>query len=260
MASSSKTNQDFDPAKQQEDEKERDWLELGLGFGSVCKNPVDMSSSASSSSTSSLPLQQTQQRLELGLGLGLGLGFGNECVALPAGSNYDLYHHDHNMVSSLGLFTSPSLLSWPLHVDVDSSNSFLGLHDRLMPVPDDTYHRPHPGLWFTLRSSINRNGEELPQLTKAYIRVKDENVTVFMVKTYLVRKLGLSNEAEVDISCMGQKLWQWQTLKQVRDAIWFPGLVESLNYSSQNSESNAMFLYQHHHLMSLNYGRPCFFN
>ncbi|GMP26723.1 hypothetical protein CsSME_00003042 [Camellia sinensis var. sinensis] len=194
MASSSKTNQDFDPAKQQEDEKERDWLELGLGCGSVCKNPVDMSSSASSSSTSSLALQQTQQRLELGLGL--ELGFGNECVALPAGSNYDLYHHDHNMVSSLGLFTSPSLLSWPLHVDVDSSNSFLGLHDRLMPVPDDTYHRPHPGLWFTLRSSINRNGEELPQLAKAYIRVKDENVTVFMVKTYLVRKLGLSNEAE----------------------------------------------------------------
>lgn len=29
------------------------------------------------------------------------------------------------------------------------------------------------------------------------IKKRDENVTVFMVKKYLVRKLGLSNEAEV---------------------------------------------------------------
>ncbi|KAL1821480.1 hypothetical protein ACET3Z_016349 [Daucus carota] len=59
--------------------------------------------------------------------------------------------------------------------------------------------RPQPGLWFTLRSSPTRKREMwLPQIPKMYIRVKeDEKVTVLMVKTYLLTKLGLSNEAQV---------------------------------------------------------------
>ncbi|PSS30847.1 E3 ubiquitin protein like [Actinidia chinensis var. chinensis] len=243
MASSSRTHKDGK-------KETRDWLELGLGFGSVsaCASP--------SSSSSHLPFQQQQQQPQQpqtqnqSLGLGLGLGLANEsCIV---GCNYDLRDHD-NMAPSLTWFKSP-LSSWPLHLD---SNSFLGgLNDRFMPVA-----RPQSaGLWFTLRSSINRNGDQLPQVPKAYIRVKDENVTVFMVKTYLVRKLGLSNEAEVDVSCMGQKLSQSQTLKYVRDAIWVPGLIQSVN-----SRPATLVEYSHddmfvNHLMSLHYERPCLFN
>ncbi|KAM7513921.1 hypothetical protein LguiA_003504 [Lonicera macranthoides] len=41
-----------------------------------------------------------------------------------------------------------------------------------------------------------------------------------MVKTYLVTKLGLSNEAEIEISCMGQKLLHSETLKNGRAGRW----------------------------------------
>ncbi|XP_031270906.1 protein LAX PANICLE 2-like [Pistacia vera] len=102
---------------------------------------------------------------------------------------------------------------------------------------------------------MNRVGQALPQIPKAYIRVKDENMTVFTVKKYLVRKLGLSNEAEIDILCMGQNLLQTQTLKQVRDAVWLPGLIQSINSTAlvfATSQGRPI-----NHLMQLHYGRRC---
>ncbi|XP_054807580.1 protein LAX PANICLE 2-like [Prosopis cineraria] len=81
---------------------------------------------------------------------------------------------------------------------------------------------------------MRRRGEALPQVPKAYIRVKNEDMTIFMVKKYLVTKLGLANENEVDILCMGQRLLNVQSLKVVRDAIWIPALVDSLNSSSKS--------------------------
>ncbi|XP_055819092.1 E3 ubiquitin protein ligase DRIP1-like [Solanum dulcamara] len=116
-------------------------------------------------------------------------------------------------------------------------------------------HRSPPGLWFSLRPSANRKGEVLPHLPKAFIRVKNEKVTVFMVKTYLVTKLGLSNEAEVEISCMGQNLMHTLTLKHVRDAIWLPGLIQFLKSKTEfiKSSQGASVNY----LMSLDYSRTC---
>ncbi|KAM4106329.1 hypothetical protein ACJW30_04G055200 [Castanea mollissima] len=96
---------------------------------------------------------------------------------------------------------------------------------------------------------LHRDGEVLPQIPKAYIRVKDENVTVFMVKKYLVTKLGLSNEAE--------NLLHAQTLKQVRDAVWLPRLLESVNSTLSFEESNDRST---KYLMSLHYGRRSVLN
>ncbi|GMY12663.1 isoform 2 of e3 ubiquitin protein ligase drip1 [Fagus crenata] len=229
MASSSshKSHQDYKLKVE-----EGDWLELGLGLG--FRKPEDHGShpvsgplsltSAPSSSSSSLPLQTNlglglglELRAGLGLGLGLSLKIDNESVRqvgmAPPSSNYhnllcpdncDPYHHynysnddDEDEDEDGDDNSMPS--SWPWHME--SGGAFLGLHDWQMAVPNNSHDystpRPHPpGLWFTLRSLTNRDGEVLPQIPKAYIRVKDENVTVFMVKKYLVRKLGLSNEAQ----------------------------------------------------------------
>ncbi|KAG6777720.1 hypothetical protein POTOM_017549 [Populus tomentosa] len=269
---------------------------------------------------------QAHQQLGHSLGLELGLGI----VGLNGGSggvrwdkdvaplsnychksslcqdNQGQEDHDYNLDLTARL-SSPS---WPLHMISSRSTGFLGWKmpvsnashncSSLLPPPPPLFSatttittRPHfAGLWFTLSSSINREGEALPQIPKAYIRVKDENVTVFMVKKYLVRKLGLSNEdeksqhymmpvciayayshapgrhvlvkftetivgLEIEISCMGQKLMHAQTLKQVRDAIWLPGLVDSVNsttFSLENSLINGSILHQ---LMSLQYYVPC---
>nr|XP_027078269.1 protein LAX PANICLE 2-like [Coffea arabica] len=145
-----------------------------------------------------------------------------------------------------------------LHLNSATSN-FLDSHSLFPRPPNVANHysqRPNPGLWFTLLSTSNREGKVLPQIPKPYIRVKDSNVTVFMVKTYLVRKLGLSNEAEVEISCMGQNLLDSQTLKHVRDCIWLSKLVEFLN-SNPTIVKDTKFL---HRLMSLEYGRSCLIN
>ncbi|KAG2668533.1 hypothetical protein I3843_15G159700 [Carya illinoinensis] len=281
MASSShKSNQDY-KLKAGEDEG-GDWLELGLGlgFGTGCRkveaeqrsNPVSGHlTSAAASSSSSLPLQ-TNQQIGLGLGLelqsGLGLGFENEGVRhvgllAPSISNYqDLswpdhcYHYNQYYDNDEYHYNGVVQPSWPWHSD--PAGAFLGLHDLQMPVPNDSHNystrRPHSGLWFSLRSSTNRDGEALPQIPKAYIRVKDENVTVFMVKKYLVTKLGLSNEAEIDISCMGQNLLHTQTLKEVRDAVWVPRLLESVNSTILSLEDYSLDM-SSKHLMSLHYER-----
>ncbi|XP_010319865.1 E3 ubiquitin protein ligase DRIP2 [Solanum lycopersicum] len=173
--------------------------------------------------------QQGQEELELRLGLGLGLGLGS-------GDDDDMKMVVRN--NHLGSLSSSS-----------SSSSLVVCTNTSIP------HYSPPGIWFSLRSSVNRKGEFLPQLPKTFIRVKDEKVTVFMLKTYLVTKLGLSNQAEVEISCMGQNLMHTITLKHVRDAIWLPGLVEFLKSNTEfiKSSQGASLNY----LMSLDYGKTC---
>ncbi|KAH0679345.1 hypothetical protein KY284_020430 [Solanum tuberosum] len=165
-----------------------------------------------------LKKQQGQEELELRLGLGSG---------------------DMKMVVRNNQLGSSS----------SSSSSLVLCTNTSIP------HYSPPGIWFSLRSSVNRKGDVLPQLPKAFIRVKDEKVTIFMLKTYLVTKLGLSNQAEVEISCMGQNLMHSLTLKHVRDAIWLPGLVEFLKSKTEfiKSSQGASVNY----LMSLDYGRTC---
>ncbi|XP_034917135.1 uncharacterized protein [Populus alba] len=234
---------------------------------------------------------QAHQQLGHSLGLELGLGI----VGLNGGSGgvrrdkdvapLSNYCHKSNLCQdnqgqedhdyNLDLTARLSSPSWPLHMISSSSTGFLGWKmpvsnvshncSSLLPPPPPLFSptttittRPHfAGSWFTLSSSINREGEALPQIPKAYIRVKDENVTVFMVKKYLVRKLGLSNEDEIEISCMGQKLMHAQTLKQVRDAIWLPGLVDSVNSTTISLENSLINGSIFHQLMSLQYYVPC---
>ncbi|XP_062159901.1 uncharacterized protein LOC133867206 [Alnus glutinosa] len=58
----------------------------------------------------------------------------------------------------------------------------------------------------------------------------------------------------IDISCMGQNLLDTQTLKQVRDAVWLPRLLESVDSTMSFEDS---YDGSTQHLMSLHYSRPC---
>ncbi|KAK8484100.1 hypothetical protein V6N11_027702 [Hibiscus sabdariffa] len=249
--------------------EDNQWLELGLGFSINSSKkqqdehhqvqppnnpniavPFPVSASAASSHLKAKHKppgcsSSSSKGLELGLGLGLDHGEDDDDDMVWRNQHEDHYGDGDDDYDDMAWW-------WACHMNNVSSGSLK------MPVPNNlhlhdysTRTRPHSGLWFTLQAYTNRNGEALPQIPKAYIRVKDENVTIFMVKKYLVRKLGLSNEAEVEISCMGQRLLQTQTLKQVRDGVWLPSFLH--NYSL---ESNCV----NNHLMSLYYGRRCAFN
>ncbi|KAE8716471.1 somatic embryoproteinsis receptor kinase 1-like [Hibiscus syriacus] len=110
----------------------------------------------------------------------------------------------------------------------------------------DPPRRPHSGIWFVLQASQNQAKEPfLPQIPKSYLRIKDGKMTVQLLMKYLVNKLVLESESEVEITCRRQQLQPCLTLQQVRDEIW--------------SSRDAVTLLPHtstaDHLMVLHYGR-----
>ncbi|XP_039035532.1 uncharacterized protein LOC120172018 [Hibiscus syriacus] len=110
----------------------------------------------------------------------------------------------------------------------------------------DPPRRPNSGIWFVLQASENQAKEPfLPQIPKSYLRIKDGKMTVQLLMKYLVNKLRLDSESEVEIRCRGQQLQPFLTLQQVRDEIW--------------SSRDAVTLLPHtstaDHLMVLHYGR-----
>ncbi|XP_057860513.1 E3 ubiquitin protein ligase DRIP2 isoform X1 [Cryptomeria japonica] len=69
------------------------------------------------------------------------------------------------------------------------------------------YERRSNPVWFALLASETQAGDNaLPQIPKCYLKVKDGNVPVSYVKKYLVKKLDLKNESEVEITCCGQPI------------------------------------------------------
>ncbi|GMH02229.1 hypothetical protein Nepgr_004068 [Nepenthes gracilis] len=108
--------------------------------------------------------------------------------------------------------------------------------------------RPHSGIWFMLLASQNQSKEPfLPQVAKSYIRIKDGRMTVRFLMKYLVNKLALDSESEVEIICRGQKLGAFLTLQHVRDNIWSPS--DAVTFLAHPSSSAT------DHLMLLHYGR-----
>ncbi|KAK8711625.1 hypothetical protein V6N13_146900 [Hibiscus sabdariffa] len=60
-------------------------------------------------------------------------------------------------------------------------------------------------VWFSLVASEDQEGgASLPQIPANYLRIKDGNMPVSFIQKYLMKKLDLPDEAEVEIKCMGQ--------------------------------------------------------
>uniref|UniRef100_A0A803QH36 E3 ubiquitin protein ligase DRIP2 n=1 Tax=Cannabis sativa TaxID=3483 RepID=A0A803QH36_CANSA len=60
-------------------------------------------------------------------------------------------------------------------------------------------------IWFSLIASDDQEvSTSLPQIQASYLRIKDGNLPVSFIQKYLMMKLALTNEAEVEIKCMGQ--------------------------------------------------------
>ncbi|XP_002871556.2 transcription factor mef2A isoform X2 [Arabidopsis lyrata subsp. lyrata] len=117
----------------------------------------------------------------------------------------------------------------------------------------DPPRRPHSGIWFLLQASQNQTVEPfLPQIPKSYLRIKDGKMTVRLLMKYLVNKLRLEHESQVEIRCRGQELEPVLTLQHVRDSIWRgsrdnPSLSQNITLLPNSSTSD--------HLMVLHYGR-----
>ncbi|KAL6294171.1 hypothetical protein ACE6H2_002313 [Prunus campanulata] len=127
-------------------------------------------------------------------------------------------------------------------------------HDMNVPGPSldfrvvDPPRRPQSGIWFMLQASQNQEKEPfLPQIPKSYLRIKDRRMTIRLIKKYLVNKLRLDSESEVEITCRGQQLLPFLTLQHVRDNIWSLREAPALLPDSSTTTTD--------HVMVLHYAR-----
>ncbi|XP_010549303.1 PREDICTED: uncharacterized protein LOC104820532 isoform X2 [Tarenaya hassleriana] len=167
-----------------------------------------------------------------------------------------LHHNPPLLSSSPSSSLSPSFSPWmpmtgprnfampfqpPLGVNPNSNNR-ASVHLGVGPSSDfrvvDPPRRPHSGIWFALQASQNQAREPfLPQLNKSYLRIKDEGITVRLLIKYLMKKLQLDSESEVEIRCRGQRLSPLTTIHHVRDVIWSPKDSSSSSPSPSSSPS-----------------------
>ncbi|KAL4643397.1 hypothetical protein ACB092_02G088900 [Castanea dentata] len=95
-------------------------------------------------------------------------------------------------------------------------------------------------IWFSLVSS-NDQGQDapLPQISSCYLRVKDGSLPVSFIKKYLVQKLHLASEAEVEILLRGQPVISTLQLHNLVD-IWLQTAPssEGINASVGSSAKN----------------------
>ncbi|CAN8295258.1 unnamed protein product [Cochlearia groenlandica] len=79
---------------------------------------------------------------------------------------------------------------------------------RNSPHPDESsekQERRNGPVWFSLVASSDQEGQpSLPQIPTNFLRIRDGNIPVSFIQKYLMRKLDLKSETEIDIRCMGE--------------------------------------------------------
>ncbi|XP_022979522.1 uncharacterized protein LOC111479202 [Cucurbita maxima] len=168
-------------------------------------------------------------------------------IGMPSCSSFNLT--DINVAqtypSTSTMLSSSSFHSSIPSIAVDATAAGTSSDIRIINPP----RRPSSGIWFTLKALENQRKQPfLPQISKSYLRIKDEKIKVRLIMKYLVNKLNLDSESEVEIRCRGQEVLPFWTLADVRDRIWCSSSSDSpITCSPHSSTLN--------HLMLLHYGR-----
>ncbi|KAG8062792.1 hypothetical protein GUJ93_ZPchr0003g16469 [Zizania palustris] len=104
-------------------------------------------------------------------------------------------------------------------------------------------------IWFSLIASFEQEGDPpLPQIPFHYLRIKDGNICASSIQKYLMQKLGLPSEAEVEINCCGQLVSPTQPLCSLVE-LWLKGRSTETTQTMFGSPAKEF-------VMVLTYGRP----
>ncbi|KAM7269605.1 hypothetical protein ACFE04_025102 [Oxalis oulophora] len=117
------------------------------------------------------------------------------------------------------------------------------------PTVDSRSEGAHP-VWFSLVPAPTpiEGGPAYPKISPSYMRVKNGNMPVSMIHNYLMKKLGLTSESEVEISVRGHPLNPSVLLHQVADW-WLHTTPNSVRRQPTPGESAEDFV------LTLCYGR-----
>ncbi|KDP21358.1 hypothetical protein JCGZ_21829 [Jatropha curcas] len=97
-------------------------------------------------------------------------------------------------------------------------------------------------VWFSLVASDEQDGDApLPQIPTNYLRIKDGNLPVSFIQKYLMKKLDLASEAEVEIKCMGQPVVPTLLLYNLVD-LWIQTATTSERVSASIGSSAKEFV------------------
>ncbi|CAA3022032.1 Hypothetical predicted protein [Olea europaea subsp. europaea] len=251
-----------------QEDKDEGWLQLSIGGRTVSKNKkqdqvdkkrrlieLDLLPSSNYNSDSqvmrnldpmlNMPEYSAPQPTVMNLAAGSGYNLPS-LWQHPAGTSSNFPRQEINKtfrptpVNIAASSSSMPPLPFQLHTGLGTSEP--GLDFRVIFPP----RRPHSGIWFMLQASQNQSKEPfLPQISRSYLRIKDGNMTIQFVIKYLVNKLRLESESEIEITCRRQKLQPFLTLQNVRDNMWRP--VEMVTLLPDSSTTD--------HIMVLHYGR-----
>ncbi|KAK9117664.1 hypothetical protein Sjap_016611 [Stephania japonica] len=140
-------------------------------------------------------------------------------------------HHDHDHDQDQSRSSSSSGTDDDLDLEIQLPFQFQYSTSSDMRVIDaPSPRRIASGVWFVLQASSNQDGR----------------MTVGLVMKYLVNKLKLNSESEIELTCRGLQLLPFFTLLHVRDSIWSASR-DALTLLSDSSTTD--------HLMILCYGR-----
>ncbi|KAL7085364.1 hypothetical protein ACP275_14G277900 [Erythranthe tilingii] len=122
--------------------------------------------------------------------------------------------NDHDFAVSCIAEKSKEVLFQPRPLDRGQSSSVGGLKNNRTPIvgchDKNNVIRVEQNLktyWFCLVASDNqRSNAPLEQIPSRYLRVQDGSTTVSSIKKYLVQKLNLRSENEVEITLQGRRL------------------------------------------------------
>ncbi|TKV92410.1 hypothetical protein SEVIR_9G161500v4 [Setaria viridis] len=104
-------------------------------------------------------------------------------------------------------------------------------------------------IWFSLVASFDQQGDPpLPQIPSHYLRIKDGNVPASSIQKYLMQKLSLPSESEVEIKCCEQPVNPMQPLRNLVE-LWLKGKATQATQTMTGSSAKEF-------VMVLTYGRP----
>ncbi|KAF0924478.1 hypothetical protein E2562_010126, partial [Oryza meyeriana var. granulata] len=193
-------------------------------------------------STSSSRSSGTDAGLSLQLGLGPSPGS-------PSSSRRKRPRTDHEAGPSTSQpVADPQLPELRLSVHPAGPSSSSPAASVVAAAPPPPAHEA--GTWFVLRAAQNQRREPpLPQIPRSFLRVRDGRMTVRVVMRYLVDKLVLEDDSQLEITCRGQRLLPEMTLQHVRDTIWRTPPAEAAAVLPAPGSLST------NQIMTLNYGR-----
>ncbi|KAJ4719680.1 E3 ubiquitin protein ligase DRIP2-like [Melia azedarach] len=131
------------------------------------------------------------------------------------------FHDDKNGISLLPGPVKRRRLRAAARKREAGSDELCATAQAMLDASGTKHKRRNNPIWFSLIASEDQRGDaSLPQISTCFLRIKDGQMPVSFIQKYLVKKLDLTSETEVELFCRGQPVVPTLQLHNLVD-LWF---------------------------------------